>query len=311
MSVVWLIGSGAMARDYMPVLEALDCSTIVFGREGPRASRFREETGLPVNTQPIAQYQGKTADVAIVCVSTNQLSVVASEVISAGVKDVLVEKPAALTLPDLVALRDQAKAKGARVFIGYNRRHFAAVEAAREIINEDGGVTSFVMELTEWAHVIGGLEKASEELERWFLANTTHVVDLAWHLCGKPVEVNAFVGGRLSWHPSARFSGAGVTSEGATFSYFGDWESAGRWSLEVSTRERRLVFRPMEALQVQMKGSIAIEPHAIDDELDQNFKPGLYRQVDRFLSGQDQYLCSIDEHIESWPWYEKMAGYQL
>ena len=47
--------------------------------------------------------------------------------------------------------------------------------------------------------------------------------------------------------------------KGAMFSYFADWEAPGRWGLEVLTRKRRLIFRPMEQLQVMPLGSVKID----------------------------------------------------
>ena len=66
-------------------------------------------------------------------------------------------------------------------------------------------------------------------------------------------------------------------------------------------------MRPMEQLFVQKRGSIAIEKIELNDELDQNFKPGLYKQVDAFLKSPEK-LMSIKEQIKKLPIYEQIIS---
>ncbi|WP_252973518.1 hypothetical protein [Vibrio navarrensis] len=173
-------------------------------------------------------------------------------------------------------------------------------------------MTSFNFELTEWAHVIEKIDKPKEVLNKWFLANSTHVADLAFYLGGKPRDICCFVQGSLYWHQAGSvFSGAGMTEQGALFNYAANWESAGRWSVEVLTKENRYVFRPMEALQVQKRGTIPLVPVEVDDALDKEFKPGLFKQVEAFLDDDARLLCSLEEQCSLFPIYEKMAGYQF
>ncbi|MEI7516085.1 MAG: gfo/Idh/MocA family oxidoreductase, partial [Betaproteobacteria bacterium] len=179
-----------------------------------------------------------------------------------------------------------------------------------EIIAEDGGITSFYFECTECAHVIGKLPKSAGVLENRYLANSTHVADLAFYLGGRPMQLCAFTAGLLDWHPVASvFSGAGVSNSGALFSYQANWESAGRWSVEVLTRQHRLILRPMEKLQIQKRGSVAVEFVDCDGSLDEQFKPGLYLQTKDFLNGTNKDLCSIHYQSEMMDAYCKIAGY--
>ena len=40
----------------------------------------------------------------------------------------------------------------------------------------------------------------------------------------------------LDWHSSSsQFCGSGITDKGALFSYSADWESPGRWGIEIKT----------------------------------------------------------------------------
>jgi predicted dehydrogenase len=233
------------------------------------------------------------------------------QLIKFGVQNILVEKPAGLNLKQVGQLACMSKEKNANVFIAYNRRFYASVIKAQEIIEQDGGVTSFNFEFTEWAHIIETIQKAEGVKENWFLANSTHVVDLAFYLGGTPKELCAFTAGSLSWHPSASiYSGAGVSECGALFSYQANWESAGRWSVEVLTKNHRLILRPMEKLQIQKKGSVAVDFAECDYTLDGSFKPGLYLQTQSFLNNHSNGMCSLAYHVSMMDCYNRIASYE-
>jgi predicted dehydrogenase len=222
---------------------------------------------------------------------------------------VLVEKPGGFDAADIVATGKAAEARGAEVFVAYNRRFYASVAAAREIIAADGGVTSFTFEFTERSHVIAPLVKEAGVKEEWFLANSTHVIDLAFHLGGAPREWHALSTGGLPWHPFASvFSGAGRSASGALFAYYANWQAPGGWGLEICTPRRRLVFRPLETLQVQEVGG-PLAPVELQTDLDRRFKPGLYRQVEAFLSGAShQHLPTMADQLAMLPVYLRMRG---
>lgn len=311
--MIWLVGSGLMSVDYAKVLEAQKHDYLVIGRGQSSAEEFTVKTGKEVIQGGLDKFLVSTpelAEAAIVSVGVAQLYETTLTLIESGVKNILVEKPGGMTQVEVDTLHQRSQANACKVYIAYNRRFFSSVLAAKDKIAEEGGVTSFNFELTEWAHVIEKIDKPEDVLKKWFLANSTHVADLAFYLGGKPKELASFVQGELKWHPAASvFSGAGVSESGALFNYAANWESAGRWSVEVLTKENRYVFRPMEALQVQKRGTIPCISVDVDSSLDQEFKPGLYKQVEAFLAGDTAFLCSIEEQTLLFPIYEQMAGY--
>jgi len=65
----------------------------------------------------------------------------------------------------------------------------------------------------------------------------------------------------------------------------------------------------MEKLFEQKKGSINISEISLDAEVDENFKPGLYKQTQAFLNSDFSDLVSIDEQIRALSIYEKIGGY--
>ena len=249
-------------------------------------------------------------ELAIIAVGVEQLAHSAIMLAKAGTRRILIEKPGGLNVAELIELAKHNKSQNAQVWIAYNRRFYASTLQAEEMIAEDGGVTSFHFEFTEWSHKIQHIQKAPGVMEHWVLGNSSHVLDLAFHLGGFPSDWRGWSEGGVKWHPeSSRFCGAGVTEKGAMFSYFADWEAPGRWGLEMLTRKRRLIFRPMEKLQVMPHGSVKIDSVELNDQLDQDFKPGLYRQTLSFLTGDINLLCTIAEQIKHAKLYSQIAGY--
>lgn len=309
---IWLIGAGVMAQEYARVLKGLGREFQVIGRSQNSASEFERATGQTARVGGFAQaMEGYgSPETAIVAVGVEQLATITEALVLAGTKRILVEKPGGLDLGEISGLAQRALDQGADVLLAYNRRFYQSVRQARFCIAEDGGLLSAQFEFTEWAHKIDPLEKAPGVKEHWVLGNSSHVIDLAFHLCGRPSNWSCWHAGALDWHPSAaRFAGAGVTDQGVMFSYLSDWQAPGRWGLELMTAKRRLILRPMEQLQVMLLGSVKIELMETDDALDLQFKPGLYRQTEAFLSGEDALFCSISEQVENIRLYSKMAGY--
>ena len=98
-------------------------------------------------------------EAAIVCVGVEQLASAALTLLRAGVRRILLEKPGGIDAAAVMETAEAAASQGASVVLGYNRRFYASVAAARRMIREDGGPTSFTFEFTEWSHVIATLQK--------------------------------------------------------------------------------------------------------------------------------------------------------
>lgn len=314
MENIWLIGAGGMAQDYIAVLKELNCNFTVIGRSEKSAQQCESVHNCTVNRGGLEKFLSNKptmASYAIVAAGVEKLYETTKLLLEAGVKNILVEKPGAMYAEEFEKLNKLTQEKNSNVFIAYNRRFYASVFRAQEIIKEDNGVLSFNFEFTEWAHVIEPLVKANGVKEKWFLTNSTHVVDLAFYLGGKPKELCSFTSGNLTWHPSAStFSGAGVSEYGALFNYHANWESAGRWSVEILTKEHRLILRPMEKLQIQKRGSISCEfDESIDYKLDDMFKPGLYLQTKRFIENNFENMCTIEEQLNMMPIYNEISNY--
>lgn len=305
---IWLIGAGIMSQEYAKVLIGQNKKFSVIGRSKESAELFSKKLEMPVfigGVDKALLYSQSPPEFAIVAVGVDQLSSVCLKLIDFGIRNILVEKPAGINKQEINQICDKAKEKKAKVFVAYNRRFFASTLKAQSIIEEDGGVTSFNFEFTEWSHVIEKLEKPKEVFESWFLANSTHIVDLAFFLGGTPSKMSCFTFGATKWYKKASaFTGAGITENNALFSYQANWIGPGRWSIDVVTSKHRLIFRPIEKLQIQNIGSVDISFIELDDELDKEYKPGLYLQTQAFLNNNQDILLGIEEHYKRTLFYE-------
>ena len=307
---VLLIGATQMAIDYYNVLKTLNCNITVVGKSTNNAKVFFDKTGCDVLTGGVELFlKNNTShfDAAIIAVGIEVLAATAMQLINANFKHILIEKPASIDLNELKDLANLAKKNNANLLIAYNRRFLASVLAAKQIIQKDGGVISFNFEFTEWAHTIEPLIKKKGIKKNWLIANSTHVIDLAFYLGGKPTNICSFTSGKLSWHDKAIFSGAGKTNYNALFSYQANWMAPGRWAIEILTLNSRLILKPLEELQIQLKGSVAINKVQINNEFDVKFKPGLYEQTNCFLNQNYSSFITIDDQVEMFKIYKIIA----
>ena len=240
---IWIIGAGKIAEEYAKILKSLDYDFIVIGRSEKRINEFRNNTGFKAIPGGLDNYISTNPTIpefAIVATDVSSLASSCISLIKAGVKKIFCEKPGFLYPEECKVVSELANINNTRVFIAYNRRFYASVIKAIDIIKSDGGVKSFNFEFTEWSHVIEKLDRPKAVFENWFYANSTHVVDLAFFLGGNPIDIKAYTCGEASWHKPIIFTGAGITDKSAIFNYSANWAAPGRWGVEILTSKHRL-----------------------------------------------------------------------
>lgn len=308
-NLILIIGAGPMAIEYAKALKKLSTPFLVIGRGQRSATEFKKITGIEVITGGIDKYLNQNKNippVAIVAISEEQLGIVTIKLLKKGTKTILVEKPAGLDFEEVKKVYNLSEELKAKVYVGYNRRFYASIQKALEIIKQDGGITSIFFDFTEASFRIAPLKKAPGVKENWFLQNSTHIIDLVFFLSGIPKKGSYFTGGKLNWHPRGSiFTGAGVTKKGIYFSYHANWDAPGRWSIEVQTKKNKLIFKPLEKLQVQKLGTFTIEEVKINDDIDIEIKAGIYREVESFLTDKKD-LCTIFEQVKNLKFYQQI-----
>ena len=309
MKKVWLIGPGNIGIEYVKVLQDMDVDITAIGRSP------RKDWIIPVYEHGldnyISQFPDCIADYAIVAVDESQLYLVTKKLITKGVKNILVEKPAGINKVQISTLEQMATNAKCNLFVAYNRRFYQSVQKCKEKINQSEGPISVNFSFTEWTHAIPFDTYSAKELDRFVLCNSSHIPDTVFYLVGKPKILNCQTAGTLDWHPSASiFQGIGITERGILINYNSNWESAGRWSIEICLPDEKLILRPLEKLHVQRKGSLDIVEHKLQHEhIDLDYKAGLYEEVKSFLTEQND-LCTIAEQVQNFKWFYKMANYK-
>jgi predicted dehydrogenase len=305
-----------MAKEYLNVLYGKHDNIIVVGRSISKIESLKLEF-------PDAKYfsggldnyiksGNKVSDVCFNCVSIENLFQTSIDLIKAGAKKILLEKPGALFQSDLVEMNDFALKFNTKLLIGYNRRFFASTTKLLELIIADGGITSINFEFTEWIHTINEKDYSLESLNKWILSNSSHVIDLVFYLIGMPNQIFCIQKGasNISWHPSGSiFLGCGVSENGIPFSYHSNWESSGRWNVEVSTVRGKYQLMPMEKIQFQERGRIGFHEIPINSENEILYKPGLFNQINSFLNNEDEFLVTLNRQLELMKIVNKIGGY--
>jgi predicted dehydrogenase len=314
---VLIIGSGYMANEYCNVLNDLDVEICVVGRSKINCEKLKVQfpqisiiSGGIENYDQVSQYQ-----YAIITSNVEYLFEHAKLVLESGIKNILVEKPGGKNLIEIENLYSLSKIFKSNLFIAYNRRFYSSVDKFRELLSSDTKILSFNFEFTEWPHALELLENQEAVKENLLYANSTHLIDLAFFLCGKPSKLIAISTDKLDWHKKAIYAGAGVTENGSIFSYQANWKGPGRWGIEIITENFRYYFRPLEELWIQKQRTVKLEKLEIDNSIDVKYKSGLFNQVNAFLFDQnDDRLINIENQYSNCKLiYETMldGNYQL
>jgi predicted dehydrogenase len=205
--------------------------------------------------------ESDTFDLVVVATPIDALLEVTRHVLSRGQRNILVEKPGALWSAELERFEHEVRETGARIRLAYNRNLYPNLLLLEQLAAAEGGITSCRYTFTEWASRIDFGKNPSRVYQRWGISNSLHPIGMAHRLIGMPDQLSTSRDGSLDWHPSgSRFSGSGRSKTGVSFEFEADWQSAGRWTVEVSTPENAYRLVPLETLSVRAPGSVDWTP---------------------------------------------------
>ena len=263
---VLVVGAGWMGGEFLKTLRALGVSkTAAITTIEETASLRRAEFGIEVRLGPVETTlkPNEAFDLVVIATPIDSLVSVCRHALALGYRNILLEKPGSLWSSELKLFADDAEHYGARIRLAYNRNVFPNLILLEQLAAAEGGITTCRYTFTEWVHKIDFTKAPIDVYRRWGISNSLHPIGMAHRLIGMPVELSTQRGGTLDWHPSgARFSGSGLTDRDVVFAYDADWESAGRWSVEVRTTENAYRMVPLERLEVCHRGSVEWIPVA-------------------------------------------------
>jgi predicted dehydrogenase len=314
---ILIVGSGYISEHYLKVLSNINVKCVVIGRGSNNIEKLKLSfNNIEFHSGGIEQYLKKnsikqfTHFINLVniefCIKVTRL------LLEFGAKNILIEKPGGLEIKQLEDLDNYAARLGANLSIAYNRRFFESINKLIQLVEDDGGIENVSFEFTEWVHTINENNYSREVMEKWIISNSSHVIDTVFYLIGLPKEIHTHTLGanQIKWHKSGSvFTGSGISIKQIPFTYNSNWNSAGRWAIEVTSKSKRFYLKPMEKLLVQNKGQINLSEINLPNDKDVKFKPGMYDLICSFLNNDSKKLLSIREQINHIKIYNKIGLY--
>jgi hypothetical protein len=239
-----------MGRRYVEALSALRVGWIRVCSRSEEALRELEDAGSvstlaggfqQLDARPIED------EIGIVATPIADLVEASGHLVALGYKRILIEKPISLRSNRILQLAEEFTKNRVDGACAYNRVAYPSYQETRARTGQEGGITSCTYSFSEFVRKIGPGLYPDDELARWGIANSSHVMSMAHGLIGLPAVWNSHRSGLLPWHPSGSvFVGSGVSDRGVPFAYHADWGSAGRWSVEVHTPISSYRLCPLE-----------------------------------------------------------------
>lgn len=307
---ILIIGAGVMANSYAYALNSMKISKVtVISKSKKNLDKICSKYnftgisgGYKKNLKKIKKH-----DLLIIATPTHLLIDVARIAILNGQDNILLEKPGSLYSKDLIDLSKIITNQ--RIRIGWQRILYPSFLKLKQFMKADGSVTSCWFNITEWIHKIDFKKYTKDECGRWGILNSLHVLSMVCNLIGFPKTITSYQSGFLNWHKSGSiFVGSGKSNNNVAFSYHGDWESGGRWEINVMTKKGTYKMLPLEELYFTKKGTINLNKiplkvaypkvkQGVIEEIALMLNPKLEKETPLFTLEQGIKLIKIGESI--------------
>ncbi len=311
MKQILVVGGGPIGIEYCRIFSKLSCQvTLLAKEENPAAQKTILQKSYELPSGYLSEFDG-----IVLAVQPDKTCEALIDLIRRTSCPILVEKPIALSKVDL----DQVGGGGSssagygnavddvwsRVYVAFNRRFFSSVTYIRELL-ENQKILGCEFCFTEIEERVVGPDGVKQ---RWMLANSIHVFDLATHIAGYPVDLVTSRSGTCKWHTTgSEFVGYSRIDNGyMNFSAY--WGSAGNWEVSFITADKKYILNPLETVLVQDKGSIKREAVVLEQSAD-GFKPGFYDQATAFLNQEREKFISAKNYIQLHEFISTVAGYE-
>lgn len=310
-----VVGYGHMGKQYVNALRAIGVRQIrVCSRSSGPLEELCEVEGLETGSGGFERLECRPqpGELGIIATPTLLLVDPAERLASLGFRRLLIEKPVSLWANEIERLASRLEAQGVEVFCAYNRVAYPAFQEVRARIVQEGGITSCTYTFTEMIKPDWPKRFPSEELARWGISNSLHVIGMAHGLIGMPATWSGSQRGSLPWHPAGTiFVGSGISERGISFSYHADWGSTGRWSVEIHTPVSSYRLCPLERLFRRTSSTGAWEEVSVMTTVPA-IKTGIVEQVAAVLNPKVRHLIplvSVERAAKLTRYAEDIFGY--
>lgn len=311
-----VIGYGNMGRQFVNALRALGIRRIRVCSH-PTGDLKSLENDSSVETV-VGEFEDLDCrptpeETGIIATPAPLLVPAARRLASLGFRRLLIEKPVSLWSTQIQRLSEYLDRQGVEAVCGYNRIAYPSFHEVRSRTDAEGGITSCTYNVTELIKPDWTQRFSSDDLCRWGVSNSLHLVGMAHGLIGPPKSWSSHRSGVLDWHPTGSvFVGSGMSSRDIPFAYHADWGSKGRWSVEVHTAVStyRLcpieeVMRKTEALgeweQVPLTAFAPGVKPGIAEEVAALLSPGIRRLVPLISLTEAANLTRFGEDVFGYP----------
>jgi hypothetical protein len=247
-----VIGYGNMGRQYVQALQCLGVAQIrVCSRSEAPLEPLKQVPGLTAKSggYELLDWAPEPGELAIIATSISELVPAAHHLADLGFLNILIEKPVSLDATEIQELAQDFVDQKVYGVCGYNRVAYPSLIELAARAEDEGGITSCKYTITEIIREDWTERFSAEELARWGIANSMHVISMAHGLIGPPKNWTSHRTGSISWHPTGSvFVGSGISDGDVPFAYHGDWGSKGRWSVEAHTAVAAYRLCPLEKL---------------------------------------------------------------
>ena len=188
---VGLAGYGRRGRGHIRAINELQTARITAISDPVKAARdaaMSEMNDVAVYASVGEMVDSGDVEAVIVTAPAHLNNVVAIDAVERGLP-VLVEKPPALSVSGVIALRDAAEQSGSKVMVAFNRRFNPLIRAAIDVIRSSGQLRQIVAEFHKDIHDFTDDPRYSPDIfDLMLLESPIHSVDIVTHMAGAPVS---------------------------------------------------------------------------------------------------------------------------
>ena len=218
-------------------------------------------------------------DGLMILVSANQMFDITKKIIPAQIP-LFIEKPPGLIPNQTETLVELSHKYDTKNMVGFNRRYYSIFHKGIKLINQNGGLHGLAVEGHERFWKISSRGIPNEIQENWIYGNSTHTIDLLRFFGGEIKYINTFTT-KLKERNGDQFVASMEFESGALGTYTSHWFSPAGWTITLYSDGITVKYKPLE------KGvwiDTNLNEHEIHpDEVDINYKPGFFRQMESFI----------------------------
>jgi predicted dehydrogenase len=275
-----IIGAGQIAQEHLKVIQAMNGVVVdgITSRTKLKAEELAKTYAIKQVYDNIDDLVEKYApDGLMILVSANQIFDVTKKLIPTNIP-LFIEKPPGLTTEQTTILAEIADKNRTKNMVGYNRRYYSIFHKGLKIVKEHGKLLGVAVEGHERFWTIA--KKINEKVRPyWIYANSTHTIDLLRFFGGEPSSVHALKHSHVEKNGD-QFATVIEFQSGALGNYISHWYSPGGWSVRLFGEGVTVEYKPLER-------GVWIDTNfnyheIVPDEVDLNYKPGFYRQMEAF-----------------------------